>query len=185
MAANPDAGSNLPVPRPRSGSAAARAHLESIAGPEKGQTFRVAPGTTLIGRDPSCDVALSESAVSRQHARIEHRGDQWTLRNLSPNGTRLNKKPIDEAVLSDGDVIRVGAKTRLRFLVETVAVSPTGRPQFRPRTMEAQGEETGGEPEGKGEAKPPLFQRHKGLCSHSAVAAGPAPARFPSSPWKT
>ncbi|MGB3088104.1 MAG: FHA domain-containing protein, partial [Phycisphaerae bacterium] len=163
MAANPDAGSNLPVPRPRSGSAAARAHLESIAGPEKGEMFRVAPGTTLIGRDPSCDVALSESAVSRQHARIEHREDQWTVRNLSPNGTRLNKKSIDEAVLSDGDVIRVGAKTRLRFLVETVAVSLTGRPQFRPRVLEAQEEEAGEEPKGEEEeAKPSLFHRRKG-----------------------
>jgi len=162
MAANPDAGSDLPVPRPRSGSAAARAHLESIAGPEKGETFRVAPGTTLIGRDPSCDVALSESAVSRQHARIEHREDQWTVRNLSPNGTRLNKKSIDEAVLSDGDVIRVGAKTRLRFLVETVAVSLTGRPQFRPRALEAQEEEAGEEPAAEEEAKPSLFHRRKG-----------------------
>ena len=163
MAANPDAGSDLPVPRPRSGSATARAHLESIAGPEKGETFRVAPGTTLIGRDPSCDIALSESAVSRQHVRIEHQEDQWTVKNLSPNGTRLNKKSIDEAVLSDGDVIRVGAKTRLRFLVETVAVSLTGRPQFRPRALEAQEEEAGEEPKGEEEATPSLFQRRKGL----------------------
>jgi pSer/pThr/pTyr-binding forkhead associated (FHA) protein len=143
---------------------AGRAHLESTAGPEKGQTFRIAPGTTTLGRDPACEVALSESAISRQHCRIERRGDQWILKNLSDNGTRLNRKLIDEAVLSDGDDIRIGAKTRLRFVVETVAVSPTGRPQFRPRTAEEEAA-----PEAEAEEPPSLFRRRKGLFIGLAI----------------
>jgi hypothetical protein len=143
---------------------AARAHLESTAGPEKGQTFRIAPGTTTIGRDPACEVALSESAISRQHCRIERRGDQWILKNLSDNGTRLNRKLVDEAVLSDGDDIRIGAKTRLRFVVETVAVSPTGRPQFRRRTAEEEAA-----PEAEAEEPPSLFRRRKGLFIGLAI----------------
>jgi hypothetical protein len=144
-----------------------RAHLESTAGPEKGQTFRIAPGTTTLGRDPACEVALSESAISRQHCRIERQGDQWILKNLSDNGTRLNRKLVDEAVLSDGDDIRIGAKTRLRFVVETVAVSPTGRPQFRARTAEEETEEAA--PGAEAEEPLSLFRRRRGLFIGLAI----------------
>jgi hypothetical protein len=150
-------------------STAARAHLECTGGPEKGQTLRVAPGVTLIGRDASCDVILSETVVSRQHARIERRGDQWVLKNLSSNGTLMNKKSIDEAALADGDEIRIGAKTRLRFVVESVAILAAGRPQFRRRTSAEPPEGAAGEEAGAGaedqelEAKPSLFRRRRGL----------------------
>ncbi len=164
MATDGDPSRDVPARRPMGPVTAARAHLESTAGPEKGQTFRIAPGTTTLGRDPACEVALSESAISRQHCRIERRGDQWILKNLSDNGTRLNRKLVDEAVLSDGDDIRIGAKTRLRFVVETVAVSPTGRPQFRPRTAEEEAA-----PEAEAEEPPSLFRRRKGLFIGLAI----------------
>ena len=169
MATDGDPSRDVPARRPMGLGpvTAARAHLESTAGPEKGQTFRIAPGTTTIGRDPACEVALSESAISRQHCRIERRGDQWVLKNLSDNGTRLNRKFIDEAVLSDGDDIRIGAKTRLRFVVETVAVSPTGRPQFRPRTAEEETEKAA--PGAEAEEPPSLFRRRKGLFIGLAI----------------
>jgi len=166
MATDGDPSRDVPARRPMGPVTAARAHLESTAGPEKGQTFRIAPGTTTLGRDPACEVALSESAISRQHCRIERRGDQWILKNLSDNGTRLNRKLVDEAVLSDGDDIRIGAKTRLRFVVETVAVSPTGRPQFRPRTAE---EEAAPGTEAEAEEPPSLFRRRKGLFIGLAI----------------
>jgi len=166
MATDGDPSQDVPARRPMGLGpvTAARAHLESTAGPEKGQTFRIAPGTTTLGRDPACEVALSESAISRQHCRIERRGDQWILKNLSDNGTRLNRKLVDEAVLSDGDDIRIGAKTRLRFVVETVAVLPTGRPQFRPRTAEEEAA-----PEAEAEEPPSLFRRRKGLFIGLAI----------------
>lgn len=143
----------------------ARAHLECTAGPEKGQTFRLAPAATVVGRDAACDIVLAETTISRQHARIERRGEAWILKNLSPNGTFLGKKSIDEAVLADGDDIRVGAKTRLRFVVEAVAGLGTGRPQFRPRSGEAQGAPSDAEAAAREaeEAKPSLFRRRKGL----------------------
>ena len=142
----------------------AKAHLECMAGPEKGQILRVAPGSTTIGRDPSCDVVLSETAISRHHCRIERRAEQWHLRNLSANGTLLNKKPADDSLLADGDEIRIGAKTRLRFVLESVTLSSTGRPQFRRRTGAPEegepGEDAAEEPQ---EDKPSLFQRRKGV----------------------
>ncbi|HUW99657.1 MAG: FHA domain-containing protein [Phycisphaerae bacterium] len=142
---------------------AARAHLECTGGPEKGQTFRVAPGTTTLGRDAACEVALTETAVSRQHCRIERRGDQWLLKNLSDNGTRLNRKPVDEAPLADGDEIRVGAKTRLRFVTESVALTPSGRPQFRPRGTAEEAEQSPAEKSAEEGKQPSLLRRRKGL----------------------
>jgi tetratricopeptide (TPR) repeat protein len=160
-----DNGKASSPPRPvRVVSTMARAHLECIAGPEKGQTLRVAPNVTMIGRDPSCDVVLSETAISRQHCRIDRRADHWVLANLSANGTLLNKKAVDEAALPDGSEIRLGAKTRLRFVVESVPLSSTGRPQFRRRTGapdEAAAEE--GQPEEVQEGKPSLFNRRKSV----------------------
>jgi tetratricopeptide (TPR) repeat protein len=160
-----DNGKASSPPRPvRVVSTLARAHLECIAGPEKGQTLRVAPNVTMIGRDPSCDVVLSETAISRQHCRIDRRADHWVLANLSANGTLLNKKAVDEAALPDGSEIRLGAKTRLRFVVESVPLSSTGRPQFRRRTGapdEAAAEE--GQPEEVQEGKPSLFNRRKSV----------------------
>ncbi len=167
MASQSTDGGDLPARRPAGPVAPAtqvRAHLECIAGPEKDQTFRLTPGVTTIGRDPANEVVLSETVVSRQHARIERRDDEWVLVNLSANGTRVNKQQVDEAVLTDGAEIRVGAKTRLVFFLEQVAISPTGRPQFRARTGRSEDrvsveEETEGEPEGPES----WFQRRRGL----------------------
>jgi hypothetical protein len=160
-----DSGAAKQVPS-QATTTAAKAHMECTAGPEKGQTLRVAPNITVLGRDALCDVVLAETVISRQHARIERRGDQWILKNLSGNGTLLNRKPVtDEAVLADHDEIRLGAKTRLKFVVETVTLSPTGRPQFR-RRMSAQEEaaaKADAETAPAEEAKPSLFKRRKSL----------------------
>jgi len=163
MADDPTGGSQLPVRLPGGG---ARAHLEARAGPEKGETFRLAPGVTVLGRDPSCDIQLSETAVSRQHCRIDHAGEQWVLRNLSSNGTRVRRNQIEEHVLSDGDEIRIGAKTRLVFVLEEVALPEGARPQFRPRTTVGEPEDAAAEDEDESaeeEETTSLFQRRRGL----------------------
>ena len=165
MASHSTSEGDLPARRGRSGLAPVtqvRAHLECTAGPEKGKTFRLAPGTTTLGRDPACEVVLSEPAVSRRHARIERRGEEWVLVNQSGNGTRLGKKNVEEAVLADQSLIGVGAKTRLVFVLEQVTISPTGRPQFRARTGGGAKPEAE-EPEEEAPEQESLFQRRKKL----------------------
>lgn len=149
-------------------STVARAHLECTAGPEKGKTFRIAPNVTVIGRDASCDIVLSETVISRQHCRIDRRQDQWVLSNLSANGTILNKKPATAGILADGDEIRIGVKTRLKFVIESVSLSAGGRPQFRRRTgaPEPEGAEADAAREAAQaaeEEQPSLFQRRRNL----------------------
>lgn len=63
----------------------------------------------LIGRQNDCDVVLSLERVSRQHARIERRGDEFWLRDLdSTNGTWLAGRRIEQQPLRDGDTVRIG-----------------------------------------------------------------------------
>jgi hypothetical protein len=66
---------------------------------------------TLIGRQVESEgLAILESSVSRQHARITLEGDTWTLSDLSSaNGTYQDDKLIEGPVaLREGDRIRFG-----------------------------------------------------------------------------
>jgi DNA-binding winged helix-turn-helix (wHTH) protein len=68
-------------------------------------------GKNLVGRDPSVQVWLDSTGVSRQHARITVEGDRVTLEDLkSKNGTRVRGHLVRAAVLLvDGDEIRFGS----------------------------------------------------------------------------
>lgn len=62
-----------------------------------------------IGRDPACDIVIDTEMVSRRHAQVERRGRAFLLRDAgSSNGTVINKAKINQHVLQDGDVIRMG-----------------------------------------------------------------------------
>ena len=74
-----------------------------------GQAFLLTAGTTLIGRDPSAQVRLVDSRVSRRHAEINAGDGRCVLRDLaSTNGTTVNDAPVDEHELRDGDRIGIG-----------------------------------------------------------------------------
>jgi FHA domain-containing protein len=63
----------------------------------------------LIGRDPECDVVLSNPTVSREHARLTFRDGRWILQDLdSTNGTVVNRDPIGRCELWPGDRIVIG-----------------------------------------------------------------------------
>lgn len=72
-----------------------------------------AQAEVLIGRDPLCDLAINDSTVSSQHARLSFHHNQWWVDDLrSKNGTLLNDEQVEEAVvLTNNDRIRCGAVT--------------------------------------------------------------------------
>jgi pSer/pThr/pTyr-binding forkhead associated (FHA) protein len=84
---------------------------------------RVAIGRPDPARDQYPDIDLrADDAVSRRHAEFRRDRHGWVLVDLgSTNGTRLNGRWLEahqEAPLSDGDVIEVGALTTLRVSLE-------------------------------------------------------------------
>lgn len=63
-----------------------------------------------IGRDESCAVFIDSNKVSRRHAEVQQRGEAFLLKDLnSTNGTWVDGKQIDQYILQDGDVIRIGS----------------------------------------------------------------------------
>ena len=81
-----------------------------------GQSFQPGDGRTLVGRSPECAIFLDDVTVSRRHAEIVRDGDTFTIRDLgSLNGTYVNRRRIESAVLENDDEVQVG-KYRLTFL---------------------------------------------------------------------
>ncbi len=75
-------------------------------------------GSYLLGRDPSCDIVVSDPTVSRAHVRIDVAAD-WsvtvTVQPEAENGLAVNDRPATEpqGVVGD-DVVTLGA-TRVAF----------------------------------------------------------------------
>jgi len=66
-------------------------------------------GEISIGRTPDNALVLDDGSVSRHHASLTSGPDGWTLRDHgSTNGTFVNGVRVREALLRDGDRVRVG-----------------------------------------------------------------------------
>ena len=72
----------------------------------------------IIGRGADCDIVLPERPVSRQHARIERRGQGFLLIDLgSKNGTHVNGQEVKQPhLLQDGDEIQIALCVKLSFV---------------------------------------------------------------------
>ena len=80
-----------------------------------GESFAVDRDRTTIGRRPDSDVFLDDVTVSRDHALLVRRGDQWYLDDLgSLNGTYVNRTRIESQSLQEGDEVQIG-KYKLTF----------------------------------------------------------------------
>jgi pSer/pThr/pTyr-binding forkhead associated (FHA) protein len=85
-------------------------------GPNAGSRFLLDRPATSAGRHPNSDIFLDDVTVSRRHAEFRREnGEFWIVDIGSLNGTDVNRKPVQSAVLANGDEIQVG-KFRLVFL---------------------------------------------------------------------
>jgi pSer/pThr/pTyr-binding forkhead associated (FHA) protein len=63
----------------------------------------------VLGRHTGADVRLSLPDVSRRHCRCLFVDGNWHILDLnSMNGVWLNDTPVQQAVLRQGDVVRIG-----------------------------------------------------------------------------
>jgi Nif-specific regulatory protein len=88
---------------------ATAARLEALSGPLKGKLFALTADEISIGRDPSNEISLLDSLVSRRHCVIRKEANAFRLHDLdSRNNTFVSGVPVRERVLTPGDQIRVG-----------------------------------------------------------------------------
>ncbi|MEO6486639.1 MAG: FHA domain-containing protein, partial [Thermoanaerobaculia bacterium] len=63
-----------------------------------------------IGRTEGNDIILNHPSVSRRHARIEPRAENWWVIDLkSTNGVKVNNNLVTEAQVNAGDKIHIGS----------------------------------------------------------------------------
>ena len=80
-------------------------------------TFRLAPGAVkTMGRATRADFIVDVALVSRLHCRLSAAHDTLEVVDLSStNGTYVNDKRVQRAVLASGDRLRVG---RIELTIE-------------------------------------------------------------------
>jgi diguanylate cyclase (GGDEF)-like protein len=93
-----------------------RAYLIVLAGSNVGEMHRVENGETVIGRAQNVNIRLNDDGISRRHARLLQNGVEVVIEDLeSANGTLVNGETIRRQALQDGDKIRIGSTTILKF----------------------------------------------------------------------
>jgi hypothetical protein len=86
--------------------------------PVSGPPIEVTKEQNVVGRDPGCDIVVTDGSVSRRHARLEQRGSEWwVIDQGSANGTYINSVRVAEQSLKTGQELRFGA---LSFQVDMV-----------------------------------------------------------------
>jgi FHA domain len=80
-----------------------------------GESFALTGERASVGRRPDSDVFLDDITVSRDHALLIRRGEQWYLDDCgSLNGTYVNRTRIESRRLEGGDEVQIG-KYKLTF----------------------------------------------------------------------
>jgi nitrogen-specific signal transduction histidine kinase/CheY-like chemotaxis protein len=98
--------------------------LYVVDGPSKGMTFTLAEGTSTLGRSPDNDIALSDIAASRYHAKFVSKGDKvyvvdlGSSRGIFIDGERI--APGTEVEVRDDSTIMIGT-TMLSLREESFA----------------------------------------------------------------
>jgi pSer/pThr/pTyr-binding forkhead associated (FHA) protein len=74
-----------------------------------GREYPVPDSGLVFGRDPTCDVVVGSTEVSRKHASLSPSSEGYLLRDTSTNGVLVNGEPASSpALLGRGDVLTIG-----------------------------------------------------------------------------
>jgi len=92
------------------------AYLVVLQGSNVGEAHKVEGPEVVVGRAMSATVRLNDDGISRRHCRVLSIGGQVIIEDLgSANGTLVNGEMVQHHVLKDGDKIRLGSNTMLKF----------------------------------------------------------------------
>ena len=90
------------------------ATLFVIRGNDQGTRFELDGTTFRLGRDASNAIQLHDTEVSRHHAELRRRDDEYLISDLnSSNGTFVNGQRVRQHRLDSGDQVQVGSTLML------------------------------------------------------------------------
>jgi pSer/pThr/pTyr-binding forkhead associated (FHA) protein len=74
-----------------------------------GREYVIPAAGVVFGRDPSCDIVVGSTEVSRRHASLIPSPEGYLLRDTSTNGVLVNGEPASSpSLLGRGDVLTIG-----------------------------------------------------------------------------
>jgi S-DNA-T family DNA segregation ATPase FtsK/SpoIIIE len=92
-------------------SADAVAIVRVLSGPDAGREFPLGVGSSLIGRDHTADVRLSDPMVSKRHARVNVGDHIEVIDENSANGVLIGGAAVARGVLASTDLLTLGDTT--------------------------------------------------------------------------
>lgn len=104
--------------------------LRILSGTQAGTIINLKMGRNLIGRTLACDVKLTSSGVSKEHAEIHVYKDKILVVDLrSSNGTFLNGIKVQNGL------VRLGDKLSVHDVILDVIPVPQAKPAAAPRAV--------------------------------------------------
>lgn len=101
-----------------------RSLLKVVRGEGAGTEVELDARAIRAGRSDDADLILDDPAASRQHFEVKPYRGGYVLQDLgSTNGTEVNRVPVLECRLSNGDIISVG-ETDVAFFEQTEVEEP-------------------------------------------------------------
>jgi len=86
-----------------------RAYLEITGSKERDGIFELGERGAVIGRSAECDIQLGAQNVSRRHAAVLFRQEEYLIEDLgSTNGVLVNGIKVVKCVLRNNDQIDIG-----------------------------------------------------------------------------
>ena len=97
--------------------------LISTRGAVSGSRYLLDEDEITVGRDPSSDILLDDSTVSRTHAVFRRINGNYSVIDAgSLNGTYVNRQRVDSQELKNGDEIILG-KFRLVYFTNKAVIA--------------------------------------------------------------
>jgi DNA-binding CsgD family transcriptional regulator len=111
--------------------------LKVVRGPEPGFTYTLHAGAHVLGRERECELCFADDGLSRRHAKVVvgEGGEVQILDLGSHNGTHVDGKRVEAAVLREGSLIAVG-RIELRFGFARVGASDGASSGLSKRELE-------------------------------------------------
>ena len=90
--------------------------MKLVVEAEGGSTILDPQQPYFIGRDKSSEIQLTNSKISRKHARLDFLEGKWVLRDLdSANGTYSKGKKISRVEIREGLILYLGGETGVQI----------------------------------------------------------------------